>query len=84
MGMIACYMEADDSLIEEMKNKVTEEIMESIEELGEEGELEVNDIDSALAAFCRWILLTIGSIRQYGRKVRRKVCVKSCCRNLLV
>lgn len=51
MGMIACYMEADDSLIEEMENKVTEEIMESIEELGEEGELEVNDIDSALAAF---------------------------------
>ena len=45
MGMIACYMEADSDLIEKLKTKSAEDLFEEIEELDDEGELEVYDMD---------------------------------------
>ena len=45
MGMIACYMEADSDLIEELKSKSEEDLFEEIEELADEGELETYDMD---------------------------------------
>ena len=45
MGMIACYMEADSDLIEELKSKSEEDLFEEIEELADEGELEIYDMD---------------------------------------
>lgn len=45
MGMIACYMEADEALIEKMKKMDAEELAEILEDLEDEGELDIYDMD---------------------------------------
>lgn len=45
MGMLACYMETNNETIKRWKMESSEEIFEEIEELEEEGEVEVCELD---------------------------------------
>ena len=39
MGMLACYLEADEGMIERLKSQTVEDIFEQLEELEEEEDL---------------------------------------------
>ena len=45
MGLIACYMEADAAIVNELKQRPSEERFEYLEELEEDGVQEVFDMD---------------------------------------
>ena len=45
MGMLACYLEVDEGMIERLKSQTAEDIFEQLEELEEEEGAEVYDMD---------------------------------------
>ncbi len=66
MGRIACYYEADEKLINSFKGKESDEILDILDQLDDDGEISICDIDEAWDSI--HFLLTKSTFAEYDNK----------------